>query len=61
MERRQMGTGAPYVLDAIIGMGEDPWSCGEYADQWSDAQGMSYARDHGIDLYAENPDFPYNW
>jgi hypothetical protein len=43
-------TGSPYVLDAITGMGEDPWSCGAWADRWSLARAERYAREHGIVL-----------
>jgi hypothetical protein len=45
-------TGSPYVMDAITGMGEDVWSCGESAVEWSPAQAERYAADHGIDLYS---------
>ncbi len=44
--------GTPYVLDAITGMGEDPWSCGEWADEWSNAQAEDYALRWLVDLYA---------
>ena len=27
--------GSSYVMDAVTGMGEDPYSCGEYAEQLS--------------------------
>ena len=43
-------------MDAITGMGEDPWSCGESAAAWDQARAEEYARENSIDLYAENPD-----
>jgi hypothetical protein len=43
-------TGSPYVMDAITGMGEDPYSCGEYAEQLSLEDAKSYAAKNGIDL-----------
>ena len=49
-------TGSPYVMDAITGMGEDPYSCGEYAEQISIEEAESYAAKNGIDLFAENSD-----
>lgn len=48
----QWVVGSPYVMDAITGMGEDPHSCGEYADQWTSDQAATYAAEHGIDLFA---------
>lgn len=44
-------TGSAYVMDAISGMGEDPWSCGEWADDWNSEQAEDYARRFGIELY----------
>lgn len=48
--------GSRYVLDAITGMGEDPWSCGEWADDWTDVQAEDYARRWAVDLYARLAD-----
>jgi hypothetical protein len=45
--------GSPYVMDAITGMGEDPYSCGEYADQLTLAQAEEYAAKNRIDLYVD--------
>jgi len=49
-------TGSPYVLDAITGMGEDLWSCGEMAFPKSEAEAATYAAQHGIDLFSLNPE-----
>jgi hypothetical protein len=46
-------------MDAITGMGEDGWSCGESADQWELPRAERYAAEHGIDLYADNADDPH--
>lgn len=43
--------GSPYVLDAITGMGEDPYSCGEWSEPWSLDQAQQYAQVHEIDLF----------
>jgi len=51
-------TGSPYVFDAISGMGEDAWSCGEHAIAWDAATAERYAAEHGIDLFGANPDAP---
>lgn len=40
----------PYALDAIIGMGEDPYSCGEWAHQLSLDDAREYAAANGVDL-----------
>ena len=48
--------GSEYVMDAITGMGEDPWSCGEWADKWDQARAKEYARENAVDLFADNPD-----
>ena len=42
--------GSAYVMDAITGLGEDLWSCGESADECDQAKAEQYARRHGIDL-----------
>ncbi len=52
--------GSPYVMDAITGMGEDPYSCGEWADRWTLEQAIRYATEICIDLFAENPDDPFS-
>jgi hypothetical protein len=43
-------TGSPYVLDAVTGLGEDPWSSGEFADEVDRATAEAYAARHGIRL-----------
>ena len=48
--------GSSYVMDAIVGMGEDVHSCGEYADKWDDNRAAEFATKNGIDLFADNPD-----
>jgi len=45
--------GSAYLLDAISGMGEDPYSCGEYADQLTVEQAEEYAAKHRIDLHGK--------
>jgi hypothetical protein len=52
-------TGSSYVMDAITGMGEDGWSCGESAEHWDLSRAEHYAAEHGIDLYADNVDDPH--
>ena len=52
-------TGSAYVMDAITGMGEDVWSCGEFAEEWNLTQAEQYAKEHGIDLYSNNLDDPH--
>ncbi len=44
--------GSPYVTDAITGMGEDPYSCGEWAEERGPRQAERLARRQAIDLYA---------
>ena len=44
------------VLDAITGLGEDPWSCGEWADDWTEDQAKDYATRWAVDLYAPAAD-----
>lgn len=51
--------GSPYVMDAITGMGEDPYSCGEWAHPFTLEQAIQYAAENCMDLFAENPDDPY--
>jgi hypothetical protein len=53
---RRWMPGSAYDLDALTGMGEDPWSCGEFADRWDLNRATEYAAAHGIDLYAKDPD-----
>ena len=51
--------GTSYVVDAISGMGEDPYSCGEYSDAWTESQAKEFAAKNGIDLFADNPEDPH--
>jgi len=44
------------VLDAVTGMGEDLYSCGEWAFDIDREKAEAYASEHGIDLDAENLD-----
>jgi hypothetical protein len=46
--------GSPYVLDAITGMGEDPYSCGEHADEIDLFQAIELAEKAGVDLFEVN-------
>jgi hypothetical protein len=39
------------AVDAITGMGPDPWSCGEYAEEMSLDQATEYAASRAIDLF----------
>jgi len=48
--------GTPYVMDAITGMGEDAYSCGEMAFELSAEDANLYSKKLGVDLFAENPD-----
>lgn len=48
--------GSAYVMDAITGMGEDPYSCGEWAFDISVQQAEAIAAKLGIEPYAPNPD-----
>jgi hypothetical protein len=45
--------GHPYVVDAITGMGEDPYSCGESADSLDAQSAAAYGAINGIDLLAD--------
>lgn len=47
--------GFPSVVDAITGMGPDPYSCGEWADSWSRQKAAIFAAANGIDLFANLP------
>lgn len=44
--------GSPYVMDAITGLGEDLWSCGEDADECDLAAAEEFAKQRGIDLFS---------
>lgn len=46
--------GSAYAVDAITGMGEDPYSCGEWAQQLSVKQAQEYAAKYRIDLLGPN-------
>lgn len=46
--------GSSSVMDAITGMGEDAYSCGECAQQLDEQLALEYAAQHQIDLYADN-------
>ena len=43
--------GSPYVLDAITGMGEDAYSCGEWAEEIEPSEAIDLALGKGIDLF----------
>lgn len=49
-------SGTPAVMDAITGLGEDPWSCGEWSQAWDATRATAYASQQGIDLLATNAD-----
>ena len=49
-------TYSPYALDALTGMGEDPYSCGEWADEVSEAEAAQIARAGGLSLTGERMD-----
>lgn len=49
----QWKVGSEYVADAITGMGEDPYSCGEFSEPWSEARAAEYAAENAVDLFAE--------
>ena len=51
--------GSPYVVDALTGMGEDPWSCGEYSEEVDLEAAAERAEVLGIDLFADNPVDPH--
>ena len=54
----QWEIGPPAALDAVTGMGPDPWSCGEWADELSVEQAEALAAADQIDLYAPGPSNP---
>lgn len=39
-------------MDAITGLGEDLWSCGEDADECDLTTAKEFAKQHGIDLFS---------
>ena len=43
--------GSPYVLDAITGMGEDPYSCGEWAEKIEPYEAIEIGQQNKIDLF----------
>ena len=43
--------GPPEAMDAVTGMGPDPWSCGEYAEEMPVEQAEAFAAANRIDLY----------
>jgi len=47
-------TGTAYAVDAITGMGEDPYSCGECAEPLSIEQAQEYAAANQVDLLGPN-------
>jgi hypothetical protein len=42
--------GSPYVMDAVTGMGEDLYSCGEWASEIGQEEAAAYASANGIRL-----------
>ena len=42
----------PYALDALTGMGEDPYSCGEWCDPITEAEARRIAATKGLTLEA---------
>ncbi len=47
-------------MDAIMGMGEDPYSCGEFSEPLTEDQAKKLAAEIGADLFASHPDDPYD-
>lgn len=45
----------PYALDALTGMGEDPYSCGEWCDPISEEEAAAVARAMGLSLETGEP------
>jgi hypothetical protein len=43
-------------MDAITGMGPDPYSCGSWASDLTVPEAQAMAAKLGVDLLAENPD-----
>ena len=48
--------GTPYVMDAITGMGEDAYSCGEMAFELSPDEAKLQSKILGVNLFSENTD-----
>ena len=48
--------GSAYVMDAITGMGPDPYSCGSWASDLTVPEAQAMDAKLGVDLLAENPD-----
>ena len=48
--------GSSYAMDAITGMGEDSYSCGEHAVELNRVEAKKYADSHDIDLYSNVAD-----
>lgn len=46
--------GSEYVMDAVIGMGENPHSCGEVAFPISEEEASIMANKMGADLFAKS-------
>lgn len=38
----------PAAMDAIVGMGPDPWSCGEHADAITEGEAVELAASLGL-------------
>ncbi len=45
-----------YALDALTGMGEDPYSCGEWADEVTEAEAARIAEARGLCVTMERVD-----
>jgi len=54
-ENGQWAIGSPYAMDAVTGMGPDPWSCGEYAEELSLEQAEAFAAANQVDLFGPGP------
>ena len=46
----------PYAIDALTGMGEDPYSCGEFADAISESEAAEIAEARGLSLTMDRVD-----
>jgi hypothetical protein len=57
--RGRWEVGSPYVMEAITGMGGDSWSCGDMADEWDEENAAAWAKQAGIDLFADNRADPH--
>lgn len=49
------GVPAPTDMDAVTGMGEDPWSCGEWAEKISPQKARAAAKKQGFPFDIERP------